>query len=126
MKNLKYKRGVAIETALIVMFALVGFSILLTNITLLATNNKNQRLSNLTEKILVDSIGEDFVSHLTSGENAENFSSNVDGYRATASALNENGESFYTLKVIKCSKIALSAKLIKVGDNYKILEWKYS
>lgn len=124
MKNLKYKKGVAIETAILVMFALIGFSILLTSITLIASNNKFNRLSSLTEQITLDTAGEDFITAVQSGEDLSQFL--VEGYQASATVSNESGANFYSLTLTKQDKVVFTVTLKQVDSNYKIIKWKYS
>lgn len=124
MKNLKYKKGVAIETAILVMFALIGFSILLTSITLIASNNKFNRLSSLTEQITLDTAGEDFITAVQSGEDLSQFL--VEGYQTSATVSNESGANFYSLTLTKQDKVVFTVTLKQVDSNYKIIKWKYS
>lgn len=56
------KRGVAIETALMLIFMLVALSVLLTSVILLSTNLKTKTLSKLSQQVEVQAIAQEFTT----------------------------------------------------------------
>ena len=125
MQSKKLKRGIAIETALVMVFVLVALSIILTTVSAFATNAKNNRLKKLTERVAVDSIGEDFLEALVDGEDISLFTTNVENYLATVEESSLLDKTFYSLTLEDNGKVALFVKVEKVNTNYKIVEWKH-
>ena len=118
LKNLK--KGIAIELAIYVMVIVVGLSSLLVSVTIFNKNNSVDMKKTVSERILLDQIGESFVVAVKEEKNLDEWKQNVDGYSADIIS--------GTQMVLKDSLgiVKLSIKLENYLGGYKITEWKYS
>ena len=117
LKNLK--KGIAIELAIYVMVIVVGLSSLLVSVTIFNKNSSVDMKNTVSERLLLDQIGESFVVAVKEEKNLDEWKQNVDGYTADISG---------TQLVLKDSLgiVKLSIKLENYLNGYKITEWKYS
>ncbi|MBE7081883.1 MAG: hypothetical protein E7372_04925 [Clostridiales bacterium] len=118
LKNLK--KGIAIELAIYVMVIVVGLSSLLVSVTIFNKNSSVDMKNTVSERLLLDQIGQSYVVAVKEEKNLDEWKQNVDGY--TADIISE------TQMVLKDSLgiVRLSVKLENYLGGYKIAEWKYS
>ena len=118
LKNLK--KGIAIEFAIYVMVIVIGLSSLLVSVTIFNKKASVDMTKTVSERLLLDQIGQSFVVAVKEAENLDEWKQNVDGYNADI--ISE------TQMVLKDSLgiVRLSVKLENYLGGYKITEWKYS
>lgn len=114
------RKGAAVELALLIIFVTVAMSSLIVTFSSMGSFKTKKALEDLSANVLLDSVADDYIGHLLSG-NGQSFES-VDGVEIVESNV-EGDVVFFSLAVE--SGQTLSVRLIKNGTSYKILEWKY-
>lgn len=113
-KKLACRRGLGIEIALLVMLVTTAMCILLVSTALLEKENIDTRSAEVTERLALDQIGQDFLSGKITGETPE--------------GENYNGYVIYDCvpgQVLKVHSLYGELKLDVAINGDKITQWSY-
>ena len=104
------KRGVAIETSLLLLFFLVALSVLLTTVSILSTNLKNKALTDLTQRVEAQTIAEQFTVLCTNPK--ADLQDLLDGFEQQVNA----GGNYWTVTDLDLANNSASLQVYNADD----------
>ncbi len=122
IKKANLKRGAVIELTVMVMLLIVIMCSVLLTVIVYSNNYKNKALNNITERVALERLVNDYVIAYVKNEDLSQFDSN-EKYQFISG---QEGEQL-TLSVLlkEQTKLVLVAKFNVSANSYTVISWDY-